>query len=282
MSHGKHTNLGLGILIGGLATALLLRHPPDNSEPLPELQSTKVLERDFALEFEDEPILPSEIDEFESLYPLDLTGTGAGARLQGIEVAGSPERDRPIPGEFPLKERPLRGTARGLTEPDEATEQAESSVPTRPINAKGSEVPVFLLPDNLITEPFLQEEVHAAPAAGDAHPPAAPTTTRRPSSPTTGTDRPAARVIVPPRVRLGEPHGRQAGTGRQPGRQDVPRSVAAQPTAAEAGLGEINSALGSTTQSNTSLQPEPRSPARDRRDILPSLEGLDPLPLRNP
>jgi hypothetical protein len=178
MNQGKHTNLGLGILIGGLAMALFFRQPPDENDSLPELEQTKVLERDFSLDVDEEPILANEIDQFEALHPLEFGEpelSRSGARIRGIEAATTPEREQPIPEKFPKQSEKIgiRSIEANATIAESAPRSddvrdgsgraskppaAGISVPAQTVNAKVPGTEGFTLPDNLFTESFLLEK----------------------------------------------------------------------------------------------------------------------------
>lgn len=307
MNQGKHTNLGLGILIGGLSMALFFRQPPSNNDSLPELEQTQVLERDFSLDFDEEPILTNEIDQFESLHPLEFDSpetSRTGARIQGIEVATTPERDRPIPerhseqsrkiGASSIEKDPAIAESRprsdGLRDLPGNEASGGALVPAQTINSKVSEAAGFVLPNNMFTESFLREETKPGQLDLDVKSPSEvlpvgkaidPSDSHRVESPATESAHPVeapvkspARVIIPRRIRLGEPIAGQLGMGTRSQRQtSPPRSV------------EVNSASSEIFEKNTRQNVSATVRMRDEslfgeasdRDSFPSLDGLEPL-----
>ncbi|HUG18989.1 MAG TPA: hypothetical protein VMM56_08415 [Planctomycetaceae bacterium] len=307
MNQGKHTNLGLGILIGGLSMALFFRQPPNKNDSLPELEQTKVLERDFSLDFDEEPILTNEIDQFESLHPLEFKtpeSSRTGARIQGIEVATTPERERPIPEKHSEQNRKLGVRSIGK-DPAIAESGPQSDglrnvpgneatggalVPATTINSKVAETAGFVLPDNLFTESFLREEtkpgksnldvrsqsdvlpVGKAIDASDSHMIERPFTES--AQPVEAPGKSPARVIIPRRIRLGEPIAGQLGMGTSSQRQTIPpRSIEVNSASAEISEKSARQNVSSTVR----IRDESIFGEASDRDSFPSLDGLEPL-----
>jgi hypothetical protein len=310
MNQGKHTNLGLGILIGGLAMALFFRQPPDENDSLPELEQTKVLERDFSLDFDEEPILANEIDQFEALHPLEFGEpelSRSGARIRGIEAATTPEREQPIPEKFPKQSEKIgiRSIEANATIAESAPRSddvrdgsgraskppaAGISVPAQTVNAKVPGTEGFTLPDNLFTESFLREDSEPCESQvdlkskrkltpnGEVTNPSASQAVERPSTESSRLveqpDAPPARVIIPRRIRLDEPIASQLGMRKNsPPQKVAPRTIEVNSASAEL-LG--HDARPSFSSGKKFPDDSPFGNAADR-EFFPSLEGLEPL-----
>lgn len=295
--------------------ALFFRQSPDENDILPELEHTKVLERDFSLEFDEAPILANEIDKFEALHPLEFGEpelSRSGPRIQGIEVAATPERAQPIPERFPMQSGIIGN--RSIEDGATSAKSMHRSDHTRVLSGNEKDLPAagisttaktvkaevpgtegFTLPDNLFTESFLREEYEPREGHveleskrnltpnGEVIKPSGSQLTERGSRgieyPVEQQNKPPARVIIPRRIQLNEPVASQLGMRKSsPPQKVTPRTI------------EVNSAsadlLGNDAPQRFSSAKKSFDDSRfgqaEQHESFPSLEGLEPLSISGP
>jgi hypothetical protein len=158
------------------------------------------------------------------------------------------------------------------------------------VNAKIPGTEGFTLPGNLFTESFLRDDSVPRESQVDlksnskltpdveAINPSASQAVERPSTesshPVEQPDAPPARVIIPRRIRLGEPVASQLGMGmNSPPQKVAPRTIEVNSASAEL-LG--HDARPSFSSGKKFPDDSPFGNAADR-EFFPSLEGLEPL-----
>lgn len=90
MHHDKKVGLGLGILLVGIVGAFFFREEPRPLEPLPELRSAELLDREITDSLVGNPKPDTDLEKYERQYKPYVN-------LQGIETAGIDETRAGVP-----------------------------------------------------------------------------------------------------------------------------------------------------------------------------------------